>query len=117
MRRETGIPPASSLRYNRGAIIRGVFRYDINYAAPTKEQRDRYMKGDCEEHLVGPDNQIMLLVYDGAVYLKDDIDGTKILFTRVKDKGKVYHEVKLLLDHHAHKEDGSWSFVTERESG
>ena len=33
----------------------GVFRYDNKYAAPTKEQRERYMKGDSEEHLFGPD--------------------------------------------------------------
>ncbi|MGP8254766.1 MAG: hypothetical protein ACLQMU_03655 [Methanoregula sp.] len=89
----------------------GVFRYDNKYAAPTKEQRERYMKGDSEEHLFGPDGQIMLIVYDEAAYLKDDIDGTRILFTGAKDKEKVYDEIKRLLDFHAHREDGSRLFL------
>lgn len=72
----------------------GIFRYDTKYAAPTKEQRERYMKGDYEEHLFGPENEIMLIVYDEAVYLKDDIDGSRVLFTGPKDKEKVYDEVK-----------------------
>ncbi len=87
-------------------ILTGVFRYDNKYAAPTKEQRERYMKGDSEEHLFGPDDQIMLIVYDEAAYLKDDIDGTRILFTGAKDKGKVYDEIKRLLDDHANRVDG-----------
>ena len=69
-------------------IITGVFRYDNTYAAPTKEQRERYMKGDSEEHLFGPDNQIMLIVYD---------------------------EIKRLIDEHANKKDGSRSFVSGRK--
>ncbi len=92
-------------------IMMGVFRYDNKYAAPTKEQRERYMKGDSEEHLFGPDGQIMLIVYDEAAYLKDDIDGTRILFTGAKDKEKVYDEIKRLLDFHAHREDGIRSFL------
>ncbi|MFA6364452.1 hypothetical protein [Methanoregula sp.] len=93
-------------------IRTGVFRYDNKYAAPTKEQRERYMKGDCEEHLFGPDDQIMLIVYDEAAYLKDDIDGTRILFTGAKDKGKVYDEIQRLLSEHANREDGSQSFTS-----
>lgn len=93
-------------------ITTGVFRYDNKYAAPTKEQRERYMKGDSEEHLFGPDDQIMLIVYDEAAYLKDDIDGTRILFTGVQDKGKVYDEIKRILDEHANREDGSRSFTS-----
>ena len=119
-----------SVRYNGGravlplnfftgtyerVIITGVFRYDNKYAAPTKEQRERYMKGESEEHLFGPDDQIMLVVYDEAAYLKDDIDGTRILFTGAKDKGKVYDEIKRLLDEHENKVDGSRSFVTGRD--
>ena len=96
-------------------IITGVFRYDNTYAAPTKEQRERYMKGDSEEHLFGPDNQIMLIVYDEAAYLKDDIDGTRILFTGAKDKEIVYDEIKRLIDEHANKKDGSRSFVSGRK--
>ncbi len=81
----------------------GVFRYENKYAAPTKEQRERYMKGESEEHLFGPDNQIMLIIYDDAAYLKDDIDGVRILFTGMRDKGKVYDEVKRLIDYHEQK--------------
>ena len=54
----------------------------------------------------------MLIVYDEAAYLKDDIDGTRILFTGAKDKEKVYDEIKRLLDEHAHKGEGSRAFVT-----
>jgi hypothetical protein len=73
------------------------------------------MKGDSEEHLFGPDDQIMLIVYDEAAYLKDDIDGTRILFTGANDKGKVYDEIKRLLDEHANREDGRRSFTTGSE--
>jgi len=93
----------------------GIFRYDTKYAAPTKEQRERYMKGDYEEHLFGPENEMMLIVYDEAVYLKDDTDGSRVLFTGPKDKEKVYDEVKRRLDEHAHKVDGSRSFKSARE--
>ncbi len=93
----------------------GVFRFETKYAAPTREQRERYMKGEYEEHFFGPDNQIMVIIYDEAVYLKDDIDGTRVLFTGPKDKEKVNDEVKRLLEEHAHKEEGSRSFVSARE--
>lgn len=83
----------------------GIFRFDNKYAAPTKEQRERYMKGDTEEHIFGPDNSIMLIVYDEAAYLKDDTDGVRILFTGVKDKEKVYDEVRRLLELHQQKTD------------
>jgi len=58
------------------------------------------MKGETEEHLFGPDNMIMLIVYDEAAYLKDDIDGVRILFTGAKDKEKVYDEVRRLIEYH-----------------
>jgi hypothetical protein len=93
----------------------GVFRYDNKYAAPTKEQRERYMKGESEEHLFGPDDQIMLIVYDEAAYLKDDIDGTRVLFTGAKDKGKVYDEIHRLLSEYENREDGSRSFTSGSE--
>jgi len=83
----------------------GIFRYDTKYAAPTKEQRERYMKGDNEEHLFGQENEIMLIVYDDAAYLKDDTDGTRILFTGAQDKGKVYDEIARLLAEHAGEKD------------
>ena len=94
----------------------GVFRYDNRYAAPTKEQRERYMKGESEEHLFGPGNQIMLIVYDEAAYLKDDIDGVRILFTGIRDKGKVYDEVKRLIDYHEQKDENRKSFTTGKDS-
>ena len=90
----------------------GVFRYDNRYAAPTKEQRERYMKGESEEHLFGPGNQIMLILYDEAAYLKDDIDGVRILFTGARDKGKVYDEMKRLVDYHEQKDENRKSFTT-----
>jgi hypothetical protein len=57
----------------------------------------------------------MLVVYDEAAYLKDDIDGTRVLFTGAKDKGKVYDEIKRLLDEHENKVDGSRSFKSGSE--
>jgi hypothetical protein len=78
----------------------GVFRFENKYAAPSKEQRERYMTGETEEHLFGPDNRIMLIVYNEAAYLKDDIDGVRILFTGAKDMEKVYDEVRRLLEYH-----------------
>jgi len=78
----------------------GVFRFENKYAAPSREQRERYMKGETEEHLFGPDDRIMLIVYDEAAYLKDDIDGVRILFTGAQDKQKVYDEVRRLLEYH-----------------
>jgi hypothetical protein len=78
----------------------GVFRFENKYAAPSREQRERYMKGETEEHLFGPDDRIMLIVYDEAAYLKDDIDGVRILFTGARDKQKVYDEVRRLLEYH-----------------
>jgi len=92
----------------------GVFRYDNKYAAPTKEQRGRYMKGDYEEHCFGPENEIMVIVYDDAAYLKDDTDGTRILFTGAKDKGKVYDEISRILSEHAQKESSSSEFRSGR---
>ena len=38
----------------------GIFRYENKYSAPTREQRERYMKGEVEEHHFGPDGQITL---------------------------------------------------------
>ncbi len=94
----------------------GVFRYENKYAAPTKEQRERYMKGESEEHLFGPDNQIMLILYDDAAYLKDDIDGVRILFTGMRDKGKIYDEVKRLIDYHEQKNENMKLFSTGKDS-
>lgn len=86
-------------------LTMGVYRFENRYSAPSREQRDRYMKGDCEEHTFGPDGQILLVVYDEAVYIKDDIDNVRILFTGVKDKEKAYDEVRRLMEHHQQKEE------------
>lgn len=93
----------------------GIFRYTNIYAAPTKEQRERYMTGKSEERLFGPDNQIMLIEYREAAYLKDDIDDVRILFTGFRDKMKASDEAKRLADYHQQKEKGTDLFVTARE--
>jgi hypothetical protein len=95
----------------------GVFRFENKYSAPTKEQRERYMKGEYEEHTFGEENEIMVIVYDEAAYLKDDATGVRVLFTGAKDKAKVYDEIKRILDEHANKEDGSRAFSKGGEIG
>ena len=82
----------------------GVFRYESKYSAPTKEQRDRYMRGEREEHTFGKDGEIVLILYDEAAYLKDDQEGVRILFTGVQDKQKVQDEVRRMLEEHGQKE-------------
>ncbi|PKG32527.1 hypothetical protein [Methanoregula sp.] len=82
----------------------GVFRFESKYAAPTKEQRERYMRGECEEHMFGNDGEIVLVLYDEAAYLKDDLEGVRILFTGASDKRKVDDEVRRLLEEHGQKE-------------
>lgn len=94
----------------------GVFRYENKYAAPTKEQRDRYMRGEFEEHTFGPEDRIVLIVYDEGAYLKDDIDGVRILFTGAKDKEKVYDEVRRLLEYHGQKGNYKDDFRTGNEA-
>jgi len=93
----------------------GIFRYDSKYSAPTKEQRDRYMTGEREEHTFGKDGEILLVLYDEAAYLKDDTDGVRILFTGVQDKQKVHDEVRRLLDEHGLKEQRPNEFRTSGE--
>ena len=94
----------------------GVFRYENKYAAPTREQRERYMKGESEEHLFGPDNQIMLILYSEAAYLKDDVDNVRILFTGIRDKQKAVDEVRRLLEYHAAKEKRGSGFSTGNDA-
>jgi hypothetical protein len=90
----------------------GIFRYDSKYAAPTKEQRERYMRGDHEEHVFGKDDEILLIIYDEAAYLKDDRDGLRILFTGVQDRQKVHDEVRRLLEEHDQRDERPDEFVT-----
>ena len=93
----------------------GIFRYDSKYAAPTKEQRERYMRGDHEEHTFGKDDEILLIIYDEAAYLKDDRDGVRILFTGVQDRQKVHDEVRRLLEEHAQRDERPDEFVKGTE--
>ncbi len=93
----------------------GVFRYENKYAAPTKEQRERYMKGESEELHFGPDGQIVLILYPEAAYLKDDIDDVRILFTGFRDKQKVQEEVRTLVEYHQQKDNRTGSFTTGSE--
>ena len=90
----------------------GIFRYDSKYSAPTKEQRDRYMNGEREEHTFGKTKEILLVLYDEAAYLKDDTDGVRILFTGVQDRQKVHDEVRRLLEEHEQKEHRPNEFRT-----
>jgi hypothetical protein len=102
---------------HRRKIEMGVFRYADKYAAPTKEQRERYMTGKSEEHHFGPGGQIVLIEYHEAAYLKDDIDDIRILFTGSKDKQKAREEAKLLADRHEHKAPHKNLFTTGRKTG
>jgi hypothetical protein len=95
----------------------GIFRYKDKYAAPTKEQRERYMTGKSEEHHFGPDGQIVLIEYHEAAYLKDDIDDIRILFTGFRDKQKAREEVKQLLSHHEHKAPDKNLFAANWKAG
>ena len=93
----------------------GVFRYENKYAAPTKEQRERYMKGEREELHFGPEGQIVLVLYHEAAYIKDDIDNVRILFTGFKDKQKVQDEIRRLVEYHQQKDNSTGSFNTGSE--
>ncbi|MDO9034491.1 MAG: hypothetical protein Q7U51_04735 [Methanoregula sp.] len=95
----------------------GVFRYADKYAAPTKEQRERYMTGKTVEHNFGPEGQILLIEYPQAAYLKDDIDDIRILFTGFKDKQKASEEAKQLANHHEHKAPHKNLFSTAQKAG
>ncbi|WP_321507539.1 hypothetical protein [uncultured Methanoregula sp.] len=78
----------------------GVFKYDNKYAAPTRDQRERYMTGKCEENYFGTDGEIILIEYPEAAYIKDDIDNVRILFTGFNDKQKACQEATRLADYH-----------------
>ena len=93
----------------------GVFRYDNKYAAPSREQRERYMTGKAEERIFGPGGQIMLILYRDAAYLKDDIDGVRILYTGFLDKKKAFEEAEKMVERHRTKEDGRRSFSSGKD--
>ncbi len=103
--------------YHRRKIEMGVFRYADKYAAPTKEQRERYMTGKSEDLHFGPEGQIVLIEYHEAAYLKDEIDDIRILFIGFRDKQKAREEAKLLADRHEHKAPHKNLFTTGRKAG
>jgi len=78
----------------------GTFRFENKYAAPTRQQRERYMKGEVEEHHFGPDGEITLLLYPEAAYLKDDIDGVRVLFTGIREKSHAVEEARRMVEYH-----------------
>jgi hypothetical protein len=82
----------------------GVFRYENRFSAPSREQRERYLRGEVEEHRFGPDGLITLLLYHEAAYLKDDIDEVRVLFTGVRDKALAVEEVRMMVEYHETKE-------------
>lgn len=96
---------ARAICVKRGDRYMGVFRFDTKYGAPSPEQRGRYMRGECEEHVFGDEGEIVLFLYDEAAYLKDDSEGVRILFTGVQDKGKVQDEIRRMLDDHGQKRE------------
>lgn len=79
-----------------------VFRFDKN-SAPTEDQRERYMIGEIDEKHFGPDGHIVLIEYPGAIYLRDDRQHTRILYTGFKDKHKALEEVERLVGHDDHE--------------
>ncbi|MFA4861929.1 hypothetical protein [Methanoregula sp.] len=76
-----------------------VYRFEKN-SAPTQDQRERYMIGEIDEKHFGPDGQIVLIEYPEAVYLRDDREHTRILYTGRKDKHKALEEVTRLTGRH-----------------
>jgi hypothetical protein len=100
------IPIAAS----RPGIIVGIFRFENKYAVPTTQQRERYMRGEVEEHHFGQEGEITLLLYPEAAYLKDDIDGVRILFTGIPEIPHAVEEARRMVEYHQHKDDRMKSF-------
>ena len=76
-----------------------VFRFERD-AGPTEDQRERYMIGEIDEKHFGPGGQIVLVEYPDAIYLRDDAEQVRILYTGSKDREKAYAEVTRLLGRH-----------------
>lgn len=89
----------------------GIFRFENKFAAPTRQQRERYMKGNVEEHHFGPEGEITLLLYPEAAYLKDDIDGVRVLFTGIRDKPHAVEEARRMMEYHQLAEERMKSFT------
>ncbi len=60
-------------------------------------------------------DRIVLVLYPEAAYIKDDIDGVRILFTGFKDKQKVTEEVRRLVEYHQQKDNRTESFTSGSE--
>lgn len=88
----------------------GIFRFENKYAAPSREQRERYMKGEVDEHHFGPEGSVTLILYEHAAYLKDDIEGVRILFTGDDDKRRAVDEAAGMVEYHRNKADSRDSF-------
>lgn len=78
----------------------GIFPYDNGCAAPTKDQRERYMTGPFDVNYFGTDGEIVLIEYGEAAYIRDEIDNVRILFTGSRDKVKAGREATRLADYH-----------------
>ena len=94
----------------------GIFRFENKYAAPTRQQRERYMKGEVEEHHFGSEGEITLLLYPEAAYLKDDIDGVRVLFTGIRDKPHAVEEARRMVEYHQLAEDRMKSFTSGNQA-
>jgi hypothetical protein len=97
---------------HRSGDIVGIFRFENKYAAPTRGQRERYMRGEVEEHHFGPEGEITLLLYPEAAYLKDDREGVRILFTGISEKPHAVEEARRMVEYHQLREDRMRSFTT-----
>lgn len=82
-----------------------IYRYENIHAAPTRQQRERYMRGEAEEHHFGAEGEITLILYPEAAYLKDDIDGVRILYTGVQEKPYAVEEARRMVEYHRLKEE------------
>jgi hypothetical protein len=91
-------------------MIMGVFWFENKYAAPSRQQRELYMKGEVEEHHFGPDGAITLILYTHAAYLKDDIDGIRVLYTGDRDKSKSVEDAVAMVEYHRNRTDSKDSF-------
>ena len=94
----------------------GIFRFENKYAAPTRQQRERYMKGEVEEHHFGPEGEITLLLYPEAAYLKDDIDNIRVLFTGIRDKPHAVEEARRMVEYHQLAEERMKSFTSGNQA-
>lgn len=63
------------------------------------------MRGEAEEHHFGPEGEITLILYPEAAYLKDEIDGVRILFTGAQEKPNAVEEARRMVEFHQIREE------------